>query len=1205
MADANFTSFLGGEWSPYSQGRLEEPFYKQALNTCVNALPIEEGPWCRRSGTAEFGPTFHMYPGIVREFLLPDGTSAVMEITYNGVSGIVRFWASPNAPNTVGLVADSSDLIVSISADTPAILETLLPHNWTDDDIVTITIDPTIPNTNAPQLKNRQLAITNLGIPAPTSNGALTSVASGSLAGATYYVRSTYVTAAGETTPAPETNAVVAINHVLNVASPATETGATGWNVYVSTSAGTETRQNTTPIAIGTAWQEPNTGLIAGNALPNVNTATGIYYYLYDMLSGQAVDGSALGIITLGNSYINHVLALAPPYTSLTTVNQIQAFQDNLNLYLFAPGYTTQIITLTPTYTGTILTAVDFALSAMDYGASDGPYLDPPVGAGNSQTGDDLAYVVKGADWQHLTFALASGSDGYSFTSGDVGKGIRIWTQPAPYDSAYNYSYGNQVTYSNAFWSAAYATSALPANTAPGTSTTLSASPNPIVLPWAADPTAGFWLAGTIESINSSTSVNIYLYGQIPGINFQGILQYNGTGDARNNGAYYTDGAGNPADTTGAMIDTYQIGAFGDGIFPTCGGLYEGRVYLGGAIPNRLDTTTNGLLPGPALANNTQAFSGTDLNGNVLDTSAISYTLSGTGQNNIQWFAGDVQGIVVSTMGDEHVISASTIGDPITPTSIQIHRSTHYLAAPTQPIHVGHALIFLQKDRRKVFEYIANIWGPSKFVGRHINENARHLVALGGSPVPRLNDLAYTEELTPVIWTYNASGFLLGCTYRRISNFPTEPPLFNAWHRHQLGTNRLVISLCHSAGLCGAIEAPALMTQESNGNCFVEMVSQLFDENSPITSAWYVDAVPFGGSAGGGTGIVGTDNPTNAPPGPPYSTAAGKYYFEYKVGAVSNAQVTGAYVGFANTTQRNYTKVGKDQLVTVLPPTTVENGAYGVVGLEGSPGGLAYMQGRDSNSAVVRYYNNPDAFIAGSTINDVPGGKWNTGDFIGIAVDTINGKFWVRNWTQTPDGNMNGTGDWEGGGSPQLATGGYDISGISGSLYITFGAPGRPTDSVTLNAGAGWPVSYGATPFYGLDGTAVIPTGYVAWDTTGNTCWDASQAAAAVLECESTTLSPAFGSKLAAVLSNSSLTATISTNSNWGDSGQLYVSTWNTAVTYPLGCFLQDGGTGSMTLNGLYFDPVGHASGGNQPVGDNSYESACITVISNTYKLRT
>ena len=109
----------------------------------------------------------------------------------------------------------------------------------------------------------------------PPTNGALTATAGGTLAAITYYVESTWVNANGETVGSTETSLAVAADNVLNVAAPASApASATGWNVYVSAATGTETKQNTSAIALGTAWVEPTTGLIAGAALPTTNTAT-------------------------------------------------------------------------------------------------------------------------------------------------------------------------------------------------------------------------------------------------------------------------------------------------------------------------------------------------------------------------------------------------------------------------------------------------------------------------------------------------------------------------------------------------------------------------------------------------------------------------------------------------------------------------------------------------------------------------------------------------------------------------------------------------------------------------------------------------------------------------------------------------------------------------------------------------------------------
>ncbi len=107
----------------------------------------------------------------------------------------------------------------------------------------------------------------------PPASPSLSSLSGGTLAATTYYVVINYVTATGETLASVEASLAVAADYVLNVNSPSPVAGAIGWNVFVSTASGTEELQNSSPIAIGTAWVEPVTGLISGSAAPTQNTS--------------------------------------------------------------------------------------------------------------------------------------------------------------------------------------------------------------------------------------------------------------------------------------------------------------------------------------------------------------------------------------------------------------------------------------------------------------------------------------------------------------------------------------------------------------------------------------------------------------------------------------------------------------------------------------------------------------------------------------------------------------------------------------------------------------------------------------------------------------------------------------------------------------------------------------------------------------------
>src|SRR5260221_340418 len=108
-------NFLGGEWSKSAQGRVDLPAYKTAMNVCLNGLPREEGAWVRRSGTLTHGNTYKNYPGVLRRIVLPGGTPAVVEITYNSGASYVRLWTAPQAD--VGLLADDTVSMTLFSDD--------------------------------------------------------------------------------------------------------------------------------------------------------------------------------------------------------------------------------------------------------------------------------------------------------------------------------------------------------------------------------------------------------------------------------------------------------------------------------------------------------------------------------------------------------------------------------------------------------------------------------------------------------------------------------------------------------------------------------------------------------------------------------------------------------------------------------------------------------------------------------------------------------------------------------------------------------------------------------------------------------------------------------------------------------------------------------------------------------------------------------
>ena len=116
-------------------------------------------------------------------------------------------------------------------------------------------------------------------LPAPAAP-VIESVAGGSLPTATYFVRTTWLNAAGqESAPSPTQAKALAAGQLPRVSQAPSSASAsalqapppaqaTGWFLYMGSESGGEQRQSGAPLALGASWTMPVGGLVAGAALP-------------------------------------------------------------------------------------------------------------------------------------------------------------------------------------------------------------------------------------------------------------------------------------------------------------------------------------------------------------------------------------------------------------------------------------------------------------------------------------------------------------------------------------------------------------------------------------------------------------------------------------------------------------------------------------------------------------------------------------------------------------------------------------------------------------------------------------------------------------------------------------------------------------------------------------------------------------------------
>lgn len=388
-----------------------------------------------------------------------------------------------------------------------------------------------------------------------------------------------------------------------------------------------------------------------------------------------------------------------------------------------------------------------------------------------------------------IASSLSSINKGQGFLSTDIGRQIRLRSEPLPWIVTTAYVAGNAVIFNGVYYKCIAGTT--------GDQPDISPSK------WSITPAAARWTWGIIASItNPSTAV----------VSLSGL------------DLLYT-----------TQITTWRLGVYSATTgYPSCGVYYEGRLWLSGAVGNRIDA---------GVSNQLFNMAPTLIDGTVTDNSAISYTFNSDDVNPIFWMVGTKAGIVAGTQAGEWLISAPTTG-PITPTNIQAQHGTHYGCANIEPEPTEITISFVQRFVRKVLEYFPDVFS-GRYIAPNLTQYAKHLTT------PGIAEIRYQQELLPVLWSRCVDGTLIGASYKRSSLFSSQPPDFIGWHRHDLGSERDVESIAVGPSADGTLDTLAMVTNDAEvGVRHVEFMESVFDVDSPITSGWFCDdaIVPSGGT---------------------------------------------------------------------------------------------------------------------------------------------------------------------------------------------------------------------------------------------------------------------------------------------------------------------------------------------------------------------
>jgi len=297
-----------------------------------------------------------------------------------------------------------------------------------------------------------------------------------------------------------------------------------------------------------------------------------------------------------------------------------------------------------------------------------------------------------------------------------------------------------------------------------------------------------------------------------------------------NNGSVITAQIRGPALLYAQPIRTWRNGVYSDTTgWPTCGTYHEGRIWFGGVVSNRFDASVSNGFNGVQLD-----FTPTGPGGVVAGNNAISYVCTGEDTNQILWMTTDQQGILFGTKAGEWLISAPSNG-PIAPNNIKAVKITKVGCANIEPRRAEHTLLFVQKFGRKIIEYFADVMS-GKFTAPNLSERAKHMTT------PGVAEIAYQQELAPIAWSRRADGTLVGATYKRDNLVTSQGPTIIGWHRHQLGSGRVIESLCVGPSVGGNLDTLSVISNDpSTGIRHIELMTDLLDEGFALTDCWFLD----------------------------------------------------------------------------------------------------------------------------------------------------------------------------------------------------------------------------------------------------------------------------------------------------------------------------------------------------------------------------
>jgi len=221
----------------------------------------------------------------------------------------------------------------------------------------------------------------------------------------------------------------------------------------------------------------------------------------------------------------------------------------------------------------------------------------------------------------------------------------------------------------------------------------------------------------------------------------------------------------------------------------------------------------------------------TQIDGTVVDSNAIGFSLNASTMNTIRWMVSDEWGLLCGTAGGEWVVAPSNLQQAITPTNINAKQTTSYGVAPVAAIRVGKSTLFVQRTGRKLremtYQYVINTFqAPDiSLVSEHLTETGIKQIAVALAPHQQL-------------WLIRNDGMLVGIAYDKDQECV-------GWHRHTIGGSAVVESIAaipSSDATRDELWLVAKRTIDGVTRRYVEVMTKYWEDGDQVKYGVFLDS---------------------------------------------------------------------------------------------------------------------------------------------------------------------------------------------------------------------------------------------------------------------------------------------------------------------------------------------------------------------------